>query len=359
MSTTSPWTDCDRLRVLRLGWLLVALPLLGAAVLLLGGRRTDSGATCSATRCRRCVRRRPAAVHRPARSDAEDRSVSQHLFSWIPAGSFQVDVGLLLDPLSMCFVLLVTFVGPLIHVYSIGYMEHDVDRRRFFGYLNLFVAAMLPARPGRQLPGALRRVGGASGLASYLLIGFWNFNSDLRGRREEAFVAEPVGDFGLSSPIMIMFAQFGGHELRAGLRRGRRRERGHPDGDRPDAAARRPAASPPSSRCSLARRRHGRPHPVSALIHAATHGDRGRLPRRPVGADLRRRPDAATGGDQSTVPSRCSSVPSSATAKDDIKKALAASTMSQIGYMMLAAGLGPVGYAFAIFHLLTHGFFKA
>ena len=137
-------TTTDATGVLSLGWLLIAAPLFGAVVLLLGGRRTDKWGHL-------------LGVGMPALSflvgllqfitllgrDAEDRSVSSHLYSWVPAGGLKVDVGFLLDPLSMCFVLLVTFVGTLIHVYSIGYMEHDRDRRRFFGYLNLFVAAML------------------------------------------------------------------------------------------------------------------------------------------------------------------------------------------------------------------------
>ena len=130
--------------VFTLTWLLIGLPLLGAAVLLLGGRRTDRighlvGAGMSWASFVVAAVLFFALLTKPG----EERGINQHLFTWVAAGSFTVDAGLLLDPLSLAFVLLVTFVGSLIHVYSIAYMEHDPDRRRFFAYLNLFVAAML------------------------------------------------------------------------------------------------------------------------------------------------------------------------------------------------------------------------
>ena len=209
MSTTAMTTE-NATGVLSLGWLLVGLPLLGAAVLLLGGRRTDKwghllGTAMPALAFVVGLLQFIALLGR----DAEERSVSQHLFSWIPAGSFQVDVGLRLDQLSMCFVLLITFVGSLIHVYSIGYMEHDVDRRRFFGYLNLFVAAMLLLVLADNY--LVLYVGWEGvGLASYLLIGFWNYNPTYAAAAKKAFVVNRVGDFGLSVAIMMMFAQFGG-----------------------------------------------------------------------------------------------------------------------------------------------------
>ena len=118
----------------------------------------------------------------------------------------------------MCFVLLVTFVGTLIHVYSIGYMEHDPDRRRFFGYLNLFVAAMLLLVLADSY--LVLYVGWEGvGLASYLLIGFWSFNPTYAAAAKKAFVVNRVGDFGLSVAIMIMFVAVRRRELRPGLRR--------------------------------------------------------------------------------------------------------------------------------------------
>src|SRR4051812_48155905 len=357
MSTTAMTTETAT-GVLSLGWLLVGLPLLGAAVLLLGGRRTDKWGHLFGTAM-------PALAFvigllqylTLLGKDAEDRSFSQHLFSWIPAGSFQVDVGLRIDPLSMCFVLLVTFVGTLIHVYSIGYMEHDRDRRRFFGYLNLFVAAMLLLVLADSY--LVLYVGWEGvGLASYLLIGFWNFNSTYAAAAKKAFVANRVGDFGLSVAIMIMFAQFGGVSFDQVF--------GAADGASEGtltaiglmlllAACGKSAQFPLQSWLGDAM---AGPTPVSALIHAATMVTAGvylivrsaplfnRAPNAPLVVVI---VGAVTPLFGAVI----------GTAKDDIKKALAASTMSQIGYMMLAAGLGPVGYAFAIFHLLTHGFFKA
>src|SRR6476469_7967073 len=208
MSTTAMTTE-NATGVLSLGWLLVGLPLLGAAVLLLGGRRTDKwghllGTAMPALAFVVGLLQYIALLGR----DAEERSVSQHLYSWIPAGSFQVDVGLRIDPLSMCFVLLVTFVGTLIHVYSIGYMEHDADKRRFFAYLNLFVAAMLLLVLANSY--LLLYVGWEGvGLASYLLIGFWNYNPAYATAANKAFVANRVGDFGLSIAIILMFFHFG------------------------------------------------------------------------------------------------------------------------------------------------------
>ena len=339
-------------------WLLIALPLFGAAVLLLGGRRTDPWGHLLGTAM-------PALAFVVGLvqylgllgRDPEDRSVSAHLFSWIPAGSLQVDVGLLLDPLSMCFVLLVTFVGTMIHIYSIGYMEHDRDRRRFFGYLNLFIAAMLLLVLADSY--LVLYVGWEGvGLASYLLIGFWNQKPAYAAAAKKAFVANRVGDFGLSVAIMIMFVQFGGVSFDEVFRG----TEGASEGTLTAiglmlllAACGKSAQFPLQSWLGDAM---AGPTPVSALIHAATMVTAG------VYLVVRSAPvfDGAPDAQLAVAIVGAITLLFGAVvgcAKDDIKKALAASTMSQIGYMMLAAGLGPVGYAFAIFHLLTHGFFKA
>jgi NADH-quinone oxidoreductase subunit L len=149
----------------------------------------------------------------------------------VAAGSFRVNAGLLVDPLSLAFVLLVTFVGSLIHVYSIAYMEHDPDRRRFFAYLNLFVAAMLLLVLADSY--LLLYVGWEGvGLASYLLIGFWNHNPSYAAASKKAFVVNRVGDFGLSVAIMIMFVQFGAVDFRPSSPGppAPRRERSRPSG---------------------------------------------------------------------------------------------------------------------------------
>jgi NADH-quinone oxidoreductase subunit L len=351
-------TAADATGVLSLGWLLILLPMLGAAVLLLGGRRTDAfghlvGTGTVAGSFLIGLLQFLALVGR----DAEERAVGQHLFSWVPAGAFQVDVGLLLDPLSMCFVLLITFVGMLIHIYSIGYMEHDRDRRRFFGYLNLFIAAMLLLVLADNF--LVLYVGWEGvGLASYLLIGFWSHNPTYAAAAKKAFVANRVGDFGLSVAIMIMFVQFGavGFDDVFGS------AEGASEGVLTAiglmlllAACGKSAQFPLQSWLGDAM---AGPTPVSALIHAATMVTAGVYLIVRSHVIFEGAPDAAL---VVVIVGAVTLLFGAVigTAKDDIKKALAASTMSQIGYMMLAAGLGPVGYAFAIFHLLTHGFFKA
>jgi len=339
-------------------WLLVALPLLGAAVLLLGGRRTDKWGHWLAVGLSWASFVWGAWLFLDLRSLApEERARDVHLFSWIPAGSFQLDAGLLLDPLSVAFVLLITFVGSLIHVYSVAYMEHDADRRRFFAYLNLFVAAMLLLVLADSY--LLLYVGWEGvGLASYLLIGFWNHNPAYAAAAKKAFVANRVGDFGLSVAIMIMFATFGTVTFSGVL--------GHA-GEASEGtltaiglmlllgACGKSAQFPLQSWLGDAM---AGPTPVSALIHAATMVTAG------VYLVVRSGPiyEAAPNAALVVVIVGAVTLLFGAIvgcAKDDIKKALAASTMSQIGYMMLAAGLGPAGYVFAIFHLLTHGFFKA
>ncbi|HET8615993.1 MAG TPA: NADH-quinone oxidoreductase subunit L, partial [Actinomycetales bacterium] len=127
-----------------LTWLLIGFPVLGTVVLMVVGRRTNRwGAYFGAAMSWASFVIAAILFVTMLGRDSGERAIGQHLFSWVPAGSFQVDAGLLLDPLSLAFVLLITFVGSLIHVYSIAYMADDPDRRLFFSYLNLFVAAML------------------------------------------------------------------------------------------------------------------------------------------------------------------------------------------------------------------------
>ncbi len=339
-------------------WLLVALPLFGAALLLLGGKRTDKFGPLLATALSwgSFVVGLFIVIAMIGRSDAS-RPMHLTLFDWLPAGQFQLSAGMQIDQLSMAFVLLITFVGSLIHVYSIGYMEHDKDKRRFFAYLNLFVAAMLLLVTADSY--LLLYVGWEGvGLASYLLIGFWNYNPAYATAANKAFVANRVGDLGLSVAIMIMFWQFGKVDfasVNAGV--------GQASQGAITAmglflllgACGKSAQFPLQSWLGDAM---AGPTPVSALIHAATMVTAG------VYLVVRSHAvyEAAPIAQLVVVTVGAITLLFGAIvgcAKDDLKKALAASTMSQIGYMMLAAGLGPVGYAFAIAHLLTHGFFKA
>ncbi|MGW1376557.1 NADH-quinone oxidoreductase subunit L [Streptomyces sp. NPDC002446] len=338
--------------------LLVAAPLVGAALLLCGGKRLDrSGHWIGTLLAVASFAVGVALFADMLGKSAEHRALHQHLFSWIPVGGFQADVAFQLDQLSMTFVLLITGVGSLIHIYSIGYMEHDERRRRFFGYLNLFLAAMLLLVLADNY--LLLYVGWEGvGLASYLLIGFWQHKPSAATAAKKAFLVNRVGDMGLSIAIMLMFTTFGTFAFGPVLAA---------TGDTSEgkltaiglmlllAACGKSAQVPLQS--WLGDAMEG-PTPVSALIHAATMVTAGVYLITRSGAIFNAAPDAQT----AVVAVGAVTLLFGAIvgcAKDDIKKALAGSTMSQIGYMILAAGLGPVGYAFAIMHLVTHGFFKA
>ena len=355
-----------------LAWLLIAVPAAGAAVLLLAGRACDRWghllgllaslvSACLGLGILAQVLGLPPA----------ERTMVVSLWRWFGAGDLDVRIGLRVDPLSLTFVALVTFVGFLIHVYSVAYMAHDRDRRRFFAYLNLFIAAMLTLVLGDSY--IVLFVGWEGvGLASYLLIGFWNtadadapqavrFTSRQNATAaKKAFIMNRVGDVGLLLAMMAMISQVGSVSFISVL----------PAAQYGAlstgwltaigfflllAACGKSAQFPLQAWLGDAM---AGPTPVSALIHAATMVTAGVYLMVRSGAIFQGAPDAqlavAVVGAITLV---LGAVIGSA--KDDMKKVLAASTMSQIGYMMLGAGLGPIGYAFAIFHLLTHGFFKA
>ncbi|GGL13650.1 NADH-quinone oxidoreductase subunit L [Streptomyces flaveus] len=338
--------------------LLVVAPLLGAAVLLCGGRRLDAVGHWIGTVLAAASFVIGAILFADMLGKgAEEREMTQHLFSWVPVEGFQADVAFQLDQLSMTFVLLISGVGSLIHVYSIGYMEHDERRRRFFGYLNLFLAAMLLLVLADNY--LLLYVGWEGvGLASYLLIGFWQHKPSAATAAKKAFLVNRVGDMGLSIAIMLMFAWFGTFAFGPVL---------EATGETSEgkltaiglmlllAACGKSAQVPLQS--WLGDAMEG-PTPVSALIHAATMVTAGVYLIVRSGAIFNGAPDAQLAV---TVVGAVTLLFGAIVgcAKDDIKKALAGSTMSQIGYMILAAGLGPIGYVFAIMHLVTHGFFKA
>ncbi len=339
-------------------WLTIALPLAGAVVLLLGGRATDAwGHLLGCATVIAAFACGVSAVHASAGASRRGPVVSEVLFSWVPVGVLRVDFGLQLDALSMCFTLLITGVGALIHIYSVGYMEHDPDRRRFFAYLNLFVAAMLLLVLADNYLGLYLGWEGV-GLASYLLIGFWSYKPSAATAAKKAFVVNRVGDMGLAIALMVLFASVGSVTYATVFAAAPRMT---------DAtltavglllllgACGKSAQVPLQS--WLGDAMEG-PTPVSALIHAATMVTAG------VYLIVRSGPifNLAPAAQTAVVIVGAVTLLYGAIigcAKDDIKKALAASTMSQIGYMVLAAGLGPAGYAVAILHLLTHGFFKA
>ncbi len=348
--------------VFSLLWLIIALPLAGAVVLLLGGalapRALDRVGHWlgTATVAGSFGLSLAMFVSLLGRSE-EERQVGQHLYTWFEVGGLDVGMDLLYDPLSALFLLLITGVGALIHVYSIGYMEHDARRRRFFGYLNLFVAAMLVLVLSANYLGVFLGWEGV-GLASYLLIGFWQHKHSAAAAAKKAFVINRVGDIGLSLAIALMFTTFGTTDFAAISEAAGDASQGTLNalGLLLLLAACGKSAQVPLQAWLLDAMEG--PTPVSALIHAATMVTAGvyLVVRSNFIYDLT--PTAQTAVViVATVTLLWGAV--IGCAKDDIKKALAGSTMSQIGYMMLAAGLGPAGYPFAIFHLLTHGFFKA
>ncbi|OLF15334.1 NADH-quinone oxidoreductase subunit L [Actinophytocola xanthii] len=339
-------------------WLLILFPLVGAAVLLLGGRATNAWGHLLG-----CLTVLASFVYgamlffSSTGLEEGERVQNVSLFDWIPVEQLQVEFGLRIDPLSISFVLLITGVGSLIHIYSIGYMAEDPDRRRFFGYFNLFVAAMLILVLGNGFVTLYLGWEGV-GLASYLLIGWYTNRPSAATAAKKAFLMNRVGDVGLAIAIFIMFAELGTTqytEVFAGL----------------DQLS--PATITALTLLLLlgACGKSGQfplqawlpdamegPTPVSALIHAATMVTAG------VYLVARANPIYLQSEDGRLVVVIIGALTLLigcviGCAYDDIKKVLAYSTVSQIGYMMLAVGLGPFGFALGIMHLLTHGFFKA
>ncbi|MBM7492041.1 NADH-quinone oxidoreductase subunit L [Micromonospora luteifusca] len=337
-------------------WLLVAIPLLSAAVLLLLGRRADRWGHWLGVAAIGAAFVLGLSFFFQLRG-LENKSVELSLWDFIAVGDLRVDFGLLFDPLAAVFVLLITGVGFLIHLYAVEYMAHDAGRRRFFAYFNLFVAAMLLLVLGNNY--VMLYVGWEGvGLASYLLISFWYERPSAATAGKKAFLMNRVGDAGLAIAIFIMFATLGTtqyDEVFNGV------------GALTGAtvlilglllllgAAGKSGQFP--LQAWLPDAMEG-PTPVSALIHAATMVTAG------VYLIARSNPIFSA---NSTLQLVVLSVGALTllmgciigAAKDDIKRVLAWSTVSQIGYMFLGVGLGGGAYALAIIHLLAHGFFKA
>ncbi|WP_173140334.1 NADH-quinone oxidoreductase subunit L [Kibdelosporangium persicum] len=335
-------------------WLLIALPALGALVLLVGGRRTNAWghllgiATVVAS----------FAIGIALFFDSGSSQVQEaKLFSWINVNALNVDFGLRIDPLSITFVLLITGVGSLIHIYSVGYMADDDGRRRFFGYLNLFVAAMLILVLGNSFVTLYLGWEGV-GLASYLLIGWYQNRPSAATAAKKAFLMNRVGDVGLAVAIFLLFKNLGTTQYTEVFAR---------VGELSPATVTAITILLLLGACGksgqfplqawLPDAMEG-PTPVSALIHAATMVTAG------VYLIARANPIYNLSADGRLVVVIIGAITLLigcviGCAYDDIKKVLAYSTVSQIGYMILAVGLGPFGYALGIMHLVAHGFFKA
>jgi NADH-quinone oxidoreductase subunit L len=339
-------------------WVLVALPALGALVLLVGGKRTNAwGHLLGILTVVGAFVYAVALFFNTTSLPAGGRVRETNLFSWIHVNQLNVEFGLRIDPLSLTFVLLITGVGALIHIYSVGYMADDNSRRKFFGYLNLFVAAMLILVLGNGFVTLYLGWEGV-GLASYLLIGWYQDRPSAATAAKKAFLMNRVGDVGLAVAIFLLFKNLGTTQYTEVFARVGELSPGTitaitillllgacgKSGQFPLQAWLPDAMEGPT--------------PVSALIHAATMVTAG------VYLIARSNPLYNLSPDGRLVVVLIGTITLLigciiGCAYDDIKKVLAYSTVSQIGYMILAVGLGPVGYALGIMHLVAHGFFKA
>tara|TARA_B100001146_G_scaffold46815_1_gene40330 strand:+ start:503 stop:2380 length:1878 start_codon:yes stop_codon:yes gene_type:complete len=342
--------------VVELVWLIPALPLIGFVVLLLGGKllgepragwiaTTAAGASFLVT-----LMVFVGLLGRDSHSG--ERSYELILFEWLPSGSLQVEAGFLVDPLSVTMALFVTGVGALIHLYSVGYMHGDPKYSKFFLYLNLFLFSMLMLVFGNNLVVTFLGWEGV-GACSYLLISFWHHRDSAATAGKKAFVTNRVGDWGFlvatfaiwsalgtvtyteiaSSPAMtaatgtavslLLFVAAAGKSAQLPLYVWL-----------PDAME--------------------GPTPVSAMVHAATMVTSGvylLVRMNNVLTDDALIVIAVVGAATALFAALC------AVAQHDIKKVLAYSTISQLGFMFLAIGSG--AYVAAIFHVITHSFFKA
>jgi NADH-quinone oxidoreductase subunit L len=346
--------------MLDLVWMVPAFPLAGFLILTFGGRRLGeptAGWLATGAMAGSFLATAGAFYDLTGR-DVHDRRSVTTLFEWVPAGDLTVDVGFLADPLSLTMCLFVTGVGALIHLYSIGYMHGDADFRRFFAYLNLFAFAMLMLVLGDNL--LLTFLGWEGvGACSYLLISFWFTDEANASAGKKAFITNRIGDWGFMVAIFMTFATFGTVAYVDVL----------------DTTAAGTVATSTATFIALmlfvgAIGKSAQfplylwlpdamagPTPVSALIHAATMVTSGiyLLTRvNPIIADaadwvptLIAWTGAGTALFAATI----------AVAQRDIKKVLAYSTVSQLGYMFLAVGSG--AYVAAVFHMITHAFFKA
>ena len=349
--------------MVQFSWLLLALPAAGALINMLLGQRLSKnviGAIASAA----VVAAFAVAVgllFALLGLPAEERSITVPLWQWITVGTLDINAALLIDPLSVTMALVVTGVGALIHIYAVSYMHDDERFQRFFVYLNFFIFAMLILVLSDSFPGMFVGWEGV-GLASYLLIGFWFDRKDaLYGwyadAGKKAFIVNRIGDFGMLVAMMILWSTLGTLTFSEVFEKA-------PEGLAVTtatavclmlllAAAGKSAQIPlfvwlPDAMAG--------PTPVSALIHAATMVTAGiyMIARThelwhlsAVASDVAAWVGALTALLAATI----------ALVQTDLKKVLAYSTISQLGYMML--GVGVAAYGASIFHLVTHAFFKA
>jgi len=347
--------------LVELVWLVPALPLAGFLFLMAFGRRLGEPiAGWVATAAMAGSFAASVVVFLGLQSLAtKDRFVEVSLFEWIGVGNFSVDIGLLADPLSVTMILFITGVATLIHLYSIGYMHGDPNFSKFFIYLNMFAFSMLMLVLGDNLLVTFLGWEGV-GACSYFLISFWFTDKSNASAGKKAFVTNRVGDFGFMSATLLAFFTFGSITYKEILG---------------DALTLEPHSSAAATGIVLllfvgAAGKSAQfplylwlpdamagPTPVSALIHAATMVT--------SGIYLLSRVNPVIEASFSWAPSIIAWVglftalfaATIAIGQDDIKKVLAYSTVSQLGFMVVAVGTG--AYIAALFHMITHAFFKA
>jgi NADH-quinone oxidoreductase subunit L len=346
--------------VVDLVWLIPALPLAGFLVLLVAGRRLGepvAGWVATAACFASFVATAVVFVGLLDKPE-EERHVVKTLFEWLPTGGFSVDLAFLADPLSITMALFVTGVGSLIHLYSIGYMHGDAGFPKFFVYLNLFVFSMLMLVLGSNLLVTFLGWEGV-GACSYWLISFWFSDEKNASAGKKAFVTNRIGDWGFMLAMFLAFASIGSID--------------YADLTLASESGTLAAVTATGIGLLLFVGACGKsaqiplyiwlpdamagPTPVSALIHAATMVTSGVFlmtrvnPILAAGYDWAPDVIAWVGGITALLAATI------AVAQNDIKKVLAYSTVSQLGYMFLAVGTG--AYVAAIFHMVTHAFFKA
>jgi len=345
------------LNLLDLAWLIPVIPAFGAVVLLLFGKRIgEPKAGWLATGLMALAFVASVILFFALRSlPADQRSHVSDGFTWIQAGGFRVDFRMLSDPLSSTMILFVTGVGALIHLYAIGYMHGDERFSRFFAYLNLFAASMLVLVLGSSFLVTFMGWEGV-GLCSYLLISFWFERNRAAVAGKKAFVTNRVGDFGFMIAMFLIFSKLGSLDYSVANAAG-----GHLSQSTVTAIALLLflGAIGKSEQIPLhiwlPDAMEG-PTPVSALIHAATMVTAGvfLVVRAHVFFDASNHAGTVVAWVGAITALFAATV---AIVQNDIKRVLAYSTISQLGYMFLAAGVG--AYSAAIFHMIMHAFFKA
>ncbi len=341
----------------QLAWLIPVLPLLGFILIGILNKRLPvslSGGIASAAVFLSFLLSLGVFMEVSNETAVPERLV---LFDWISVGDLKIDFSFLLDRLSAIMLLVVTGVGTLIHIYSIGYMHHEPDHPRFFAYLNLFIFFMLLLVMGSNYIVMFAGWEGV-GLCSYLLIGFWFKNNDYSNAAKKAFIMNRIGDLGFLLGVFLIYITFGSVSFKEVF------EAAKGFGSNNPAitaiclllfigAMGKSAQIPlytwlPDAMAG--------PTPVSALIHAATMVTAGiymvvrsnvLFALAPVASDVVAIIGLATAFFAATIGLK----------QNDIKKVLAYSTVSQLGYMFVALGVG--AYDTALFHVVTHAFFKA